>query len=191
MLVINLVSLVLHVNPFFSHLEKKKVERLDDNYLGQASIPVLNRTGYSMYWLSSWDDKHTYNGLFNQDMFVRSFIDNLFHRKISSHFIFFTKKSADHKYKKFLSKYKIFFRHSVNFKQTPKFLRRFYKIPYYWSKIRLIRFNSWLIIYLHLFSTNKRIDTRTYPKGTEKTFYMLGKHAFKKSFLDKSFFYFD
>ena len=43
---------------------------------------------------------------------------------------------------KFLEKYKFFFKHSVNFKQAPKFLRRFYKIPYYWSKIRIIRYSK-------------------------------------------------
>ncbi len=191
MLVINSENLVLHENHFFFHLEKRRVGSVGDNYLGQASIPVLNRTGYSMYWLSSWDDKHIYNGYFNEDMFVRSFIDNLFHRKISTHFIYFSKKTADYKYKKFLERYKIFFKHSVNFKQTPKFLRRFYKIPYYWSKIRIIRFERWLVIYMHIFSTNKRVYTRKYPRNTDKTFFMLGKAAFQKSFFDKSFFNFD
>jgi len=153
--------------------------------LGQASIPVLNRTGYSMYWLSSWDDKHIYSGYFNEDLFVRSFIDNIFHRKVSSHFLYFNRKSAEFKYKKFLEKYKFFFKHSVNFKQAPKFLRRFYKIPYYWSKIRLIRYNRWLIIYMHIFSTNKKRLTKKYSKKVSKSFFRLSKAIFQKSFINK------
>jgi hypothetical protein len=131
MLVLNLVSLDLPENHSIFHFVKKKVEKSEDNYLGQASIPVLNRTGYSMYWLSSWDDLHSYSTYFNEDMFVRSLIDNLFHRKISTHFIYFKQKSEKFKYDSFVERYRVFFKHSVNFKQVPKFLKRFYKIPYY------------------------------------------------------------
>lgn len=125
--------------------------------MGQASIPVVNRTGYSMYWLSSWDDLHSYSRYFNEDVFVRGFFDDMFHRKISTNLIFFKQKERVQRYSDFLKRYQIYLRHSTNFKQVPRFLKRFYKIPYYWSKIRIIRFQKWLIIYFSIFSTNRLI----------------------------------
>lgn len=89
MLVINLVNLDLLAKHFIFLLEKKRVKKIgDSNNLGQASIPVLNRTGCYMYWLSSWDDLHSFSKRFNEDLFLRSFFENMFHRKVSTHFLY-------------------------------------------------------------------------------------------------------
>jgi len=153
--------------------------------LGQASIPVINRTGYSMYWLSSWDDLHSFSKYFNEDIHIRSFFDEIFRKKMSTKFIFW-KKKKDHivKYNEFLKRYRLYLRHSVSFKQVPKFLKRFYKIPYYWSKIRIIRFQKWLIIYLTLFSTNRVKLRYNFPRNQlYENAVLYNKILLKQSFL--------
>ena len=160
--------------------------------MGQASIPVINRTGYSMYWLSSWDDLHSYSRYFNEDIFIRDFFDNIFNRKISASFIFFKPKNSLYKYNEFLTRYRIYLRHSVNFKQVPKFLKRFYKIPYYWSKIRIMRFQKWLIVYLTIFSTNRLILRHNFVRNQlYKNSLRFNKILLKNSYLPNLTFSFD
>lgn len=191
--VTNLVNLVIQESHFTFQSERRKEIELDDNYLGQASIPVLNRTGYSMYWLSSWDSLHAYSRYFNEDIFLRNFFDDMLHRKISTHFIYWKSKTNEaEQYDFFLKRYKIYLKHSVNFKQIPKFLRRFYKIPYYWSKVKVLRFQKWLIVYFSIFSTNKPIIRSTVVrKKLYKNFIKFSKIIMRNSFLSDSFYNFD
>lgn len=160
--------------------------------MGQASIPVLNRTGCYMYWLSSWDDLHSFSKRFNEDLFLRSFFENMFHRKVSTHFLYWSNGNWTDKYKMFCNKYKFYFRHHVSFKQIPKFLRRFYKIPYYWSKIRIVRFQKWLIVYCNLFSTNKKKSFYMYKRfNIYKNLVLLNRSILKRSFFNDSLSVFD
>ncbi len=122
--------------------------------MGQSSIPILNRNGYSMFWLSSWDDLHSYSTNLNEDSFLRSFFYFMVSEKYSSNF--------------FLSKQKIFNFYSKNnlsvFKNNNNnyvsdFLFRFNKLPYYISKIRILKFQRWLVIYFYLYNYDKKIST--------------------------------
>jgi len=158
--------------------------------LGQASIPVLNRTGYSMFWLSSWDSLHHYNKLFNEDMFIRSFFENMFTRKMSTHFYYYKKSHIDFKFKTFVEKYKIHIKYSVTTNQMPRFLRRFYKIPFYWTKVKILRFQHWLIIYFHIFSKNKKIKKKYFFKKVHLSLIRFNRIALKHSILNDSAFLF-
>jgi len=114
--------------------------------MGQSSIPVLNRSGYSMFWSSVWDDKHRYKHSFLEDLFIRKYIPYVFSNKISSNLIFnanssFNKTSNLYLYKKYNLNYNLS-KHSIS-----NFLLNFNKLPVYISKIHIIRLNSWILIY--------------------------------------------
>lgn len=141
-----------------------------------------------MYWLSSWDNLHAFSRQFNEDIFIRFFFDAMFLRKISTNFIFFRLKEHSVRYEEFLDKYKLYLRHSVNFKQVPRFLKRFYKIPYYWSKIRILRFQKWLVVYLTIFNTNKYLgEFKVDRRSLVNNLFKFNKIVLKKSFTSDLF----
>ena len=120
--------------------------------MGQSSIPILNRNGFSMFWLSSWDDLHTYSVNLNEDSFLRSFFFYMVNDKYSSNF--------------FLSKQKIIqysdkFNFNLNKITSPSnlndFLFRSNKLPYYISKVRILKFQKWLIVYFYLYNYDRKI----------------------------------
>lgn len=51
--------------------------------MGQASLPVLNKVGYSMYWQDSWASSFSYTKLFNLKKFFlkffKFFFEDFFH----------------------------------------------------------------------------------------------------------------
>ena len=41
--------------------------------MGQVTLPVSNRKGYSASWEYSWENKINYNKNFNEDLFLKKF----------------------------------------------------------------------------------------------------------------------
>lgn len=122
--------------------------------MGQSSIPLLNRSGYSMFWASLWDSKHTFSKLVKEDFFIRQYINNIFKEKISSKPVFFLKNFKNLTQPTYLSKFNINVIVDLNVSSLSKFLFRCNKIPNYLSKIRIIRFQKWLIIYFRIYTPN-------------------------------------
>lgn len=120
--------------------------------MGQSSIPILNRNGFSMFWLSSWDDLHTYSVNLNEDSFLRSFFYYMINDKYSSNFFLSKQK---------IIKYSDKFNFSLNkITSTSNFndvLFRLNKLPYYISKVRILKFQKWLIVYFYLYNYDKKI----------------------------------
>lgn len=143
-----------------------------------------------MYWLSSWDNPHFFSKYFTEDMFIRSFFDEMFDRKISAHHIFSKSNNRNLRIDLFYNRYDIFMIEDIAFKNIPRFLKRFYKIPYYWSKIRIIRFNKWLIIYLYIYSTNRSVDGSYFFKKIYKQLYKYNKVYIRNLLLNDMFYEF-
>jgi hypothetical protein len=156
MLVWSLGNLVLQENHFISLWGKKNQENLNFNLinlLGQSSIPTLNRNGYSMFWLSSWENLHSYSTNLNEDAFIRNIFQYMVNDKYSSRF-FFKKDSlfrfADSTSNTFLK--------SLNHSELSEFFFRFKKIPYYISKIRILKFQKWIIAYFYIYNYRKKVS---------------------------------
>jgi len=128
--------------------------------LGQASIPILNKNGYSMFWLSSWDDIHSYSTNLNEDVFIRKFLYRVIDNKYSTSF-YLNKNKLNH----FSKKINYNFLKKMSKIDISKFLLRFYKIPYYLSKIRLIKYQNWLVIYFYIYNYNKNILKKNFKKN--------------------------
>jgi hypothetical protein len=120
--------------------------------LGQSSIPTLNRNGYSMFWLSSWDDLHNYSTNLNEDAFIRSFFYSVVNDKYSSNFYFSKNSVIDFSKKTNFNVLK-----NTNNTYISDFLYRFNKIPFYISKVRILKFQKWLVVYFYMYNYNKKI----------------------------------
>ncbi len=118
--------------------------------MGQSSIPILNRNGYSMFWLSSWDDLHSYSTNLNEDVFIRNFFFNLVTDKYSSN-LYFSVNSISR-----FSESNSFGLIKINNKNISDFLFKQNKLPYYISKIRILKFQKWLLVYFYIYNYNKK-----------------------------------
>lgn len=107
-----------------------------------------------MFWASLWDSKHTFSKLVKEDFFIRQYINNIFKEKISSKPVFFLKNFKNLTQPTYLSKFNINVIVDLNVSSFSKFLFRCNKIPNYLSKIRIIRFQKWLIIYFRIYTPN-------------------------------------
>lgn len=147
--------------------------------MGQSSIPILNRNGYSMFWLSSWDNLHSYSTNLNEDAFVREIFYYMVNDKYSSRFCFNKKNLfnfSDITGNNFLK--------TSDNKTISEFFFRFRKIPYYLSKVRILKFQNWFITYLYLYNYKKKVNNIfTKTRGSFNVFKFQKKNSF--FFLEK------
>lgn len=120
--------------------------------MGQSSIPILNRNGYSMFWLSSWDNLHSYSTNLNEDDFIRNFFYFLVNDKYSSNF-FFNKIKLN----SFTSNNNIATLQNTSNKDISEFFYRFNKIPFYLSKVRILKYQGWVVMYFYIYNYSKKI----------------------------------
>jgi hypothetical protein len=137
--------------------------------MGQISLPVLNRTGYSMFWQSVWDSKFNYNRNWKEDFLIRTIIPFIFIHKLTR-LPTFTNPNCLLKNTFFL-KPSIFnlFDHPGQLKTTvDNFFFAKKKAPLYILRIWVIKFQKWLIIY---FSTYSPIKIRIISSNLDLTFF--------------------
>lgn len=60
--------------------------------MGQISLPVLNRTGYSMFWQSVWDSKLNYTRNWKEDYLIRKIVSFVFIKRWTKNWRFYTSK---------------------------------------------------------------------------------------------------
>lgn len=154
--------------------------------MGQSSIPVLNRSGYSMFWNSVWENKHNYTTFFKEDVLIRKYITFLFNEKISSQTFFLKNLNLNIEKKAHWQKvYNI--KLDLNQQSLINFLNKFNKLPLYISKIHIIRLDNWIILYFvgSTPTTLKKFDIVNNGKIFSSTSFFFRKYLiddFKKSF---------
>lgn len=130
-----------------------------------------------MFWLSSWDNVHSFPSNINEDFLIREFFYFLVNDKYSAKF--FKKNnlllnfSKNHEYNV----------SNISDKKTvDEFFFRFNKIPFYLSKIRILKFQKWVVIYFFLYNTFLKKSNLNY---FDNSMYGLNKSGlffiFKKS----------
>lgn len=141
--------------------------------MGQISLPVLNRTGYSMFWSSVWDSKHNYNKLFKQDVALKKLILSLFSERF-----FFKKQFINLKTLSNTNIFNSFDNWSV-FKNDKSLISFFTvvlkkrKSNYiYPLKVWIIRVQCWVIVFFSIYSPFKAVlkqldedDSNNYKKA--------------------------
>ena len=127
--------------------------------MGRVSVPIMNKSGYSMYWNSVWDDKINYSRSLKEDIFLKEFI-YLFFEGGSNFMIFlnlkeFGKKLEYYKKKYFFQTKKIIKKNDVGAEISYKLvIKKKKKFRPYLSKIWLIRYHGWIVIYFYAYSFN-------------------------------------
>jgi len=120
--------------------------------MGQKSIPMLNKAGYSLYWSSMWDDKHNYSRNLKEDIFLRSFIPLLFEDRFSI-MLLNSKQLNNKKYFNNLGNvYNISLNHCDSLKEFQLHLINFDNKLVYNSKLWIWKYQTWVILYFFIYS---------------------------------------
>jgi hypothetical protein len=134
--------------------------------MGQISIPIMNKVGFSMFWNSMWDDKHNYSRSLKEDIFIRSFVKLLFEDVPSSNIRFLSDNIFKSSIKNpIFKKYNIHLKRGFSLAEFRNYLFRFNKPSLYFSKVWVLKYQSWIIIYFFVYSNKfnkflkKQIDT--------------------------------
>lgn len=133
--------------------------------MGRISMPMMNKTGYSMYWNSMWDDKLNYTRSFKEDIAVKIFF-NLF---IEGGYLFKRLGKAINvdDYLKVLKN-----KHNLHFLKLKREDGKYNYIldtrknsQRYLSRIWLFKYQSWIIFYFFTYSLNlSRFAKKTMKK---------------------------
>lgn len=120
-------------------------------------MPIMNKTGYSMYWNSMWDDKLNYTRSFKEDVFIKMFFYLFVEGGYTFLFRYKIKNLDDHlnyvKYKynlHILKKKKDDDKFNLNVDYS-----RFSEL--YSSKIWLLKYQTWVIFYFFIYSFNSGV----------------------------------
>ena len=115
--------------------------------MGQPGIHILNKTGYSMFWNSMWDNKIMYTRMLKENIFLEKFFNLSLNDSISTNTIKFSDKNVN------IFKKNI---HIVDSKKSSiyKHLINLNKIKHYSSKIWVLRYQKWIILYHFLYILN-------------------------------------
>lgn len=116
----------------------------------QKNMPYVNKSGYSMFWNSMWDNKNNYSKFLQKDFFIKSFINFFLSDFLQNQFVFKTNfnklvlKNLKNNYNlNFLENNKIY----INL-----FLNNNFNLEVHSSKIWLFKYQNWIIIYFFIFS---------------------------------------
>jgi hypothetical protein len=110
--------------------------------MGQITLPVLNRKGYSSMWENNWDDVKNYSNILSEDMFLQRYVLKMLT----------TYNSSSHNFLGSFKKCEFFITRHLSFlekedsmtrQQYKEFLdERVKKIPSYFSRIFIVRYNT-------------------------------------------------
>jgi hypothetical protein len=119
--------------------------------MGQISIPASNKSGYSMFWNSMWDSKHNYNVFLKQDIFIKSSLVLFFSDYSSDKLFFFLKSDSRNKFRRYKIN-NIKNKKKLNFSSYYNFVRNSNNSDIFFSKLWLLRYQSWVILNISVFS---------------------------------------
>lgn len=119
--------------------------------MGQVNLPVLNKTGTSVYWGSSWSFRDDYKISFKEDFLIKGFIPLLIFSKSGSSRYFLRKTIKGGRFAQGCIKYNLYFRYGSTVNLISRILRRRNKIPYYPTKLNIVRYGKWVIVFFKVF----------------------------------------
>lgn len=119
--------------------------------MGQASIPMLNKVGSSMYWNSMWDNKINYTSNLCEDIFLKKFVPLIF--KDNTSFRNLNVLNLDRKQLKIIkNKYRLHIS-IIGVKKTnfTKYIVKSKKVESYFSRLWVMKYQKWVVLYLYVY----------------------------------------
>lgn len=113
--------------------------------MGQSSISILNKVGYSMYWNSMWDNKIIYNRFLKEDIYINKFFDLIFNDNVSTNLYNFKKNNF--KKNNFFINQNI----DIEFFSLNKYLTSVNSTIHFSSRIWILKYQKWLVLYNFIF----------------------------------------
>lgn len=157
--------------------------------MGQVTLPVLNRKGYSNVWENHWESKFAYSTQISEDIFFKNFFKIFLQNWLSSEENFFKKnlnKSniADLKKKRY-KKYFNIEKKNISNKEILDFLKntKNKRFPHYVSKTFIVRYANWIILYMYVYIPRAwyiRLSSRITKRYTYRYTYDLYKYQINK-----------
>ena len=116
--------------------------------MGQTKFKILNRSGYSVYWDSSWESKNNYKKKFVNHFFLDLFLERVFNDSLFVQDYFFVKNKQTLEKKNYNYKNIIFIKKLNNFKNKFKQLKVFN------SKLWIFNYQDWVIVNVYIYTVN-------------------------------------
>jgi hypothetical protein len=143
--------------------------------MGQISLPVLNRTGYSMFWQSVWDEKHNYNRGLKEDILLRRvlslfFYDRMVHKR---HFVNYDViENSSILYD--LDSWSVFKDNKHLYIHFLNSLKKKNNTPYYVLKVWILKFQTWVVIFFSLYVPSRKSLSDKLKKKSFNLYSFLG-----------------
>lgn len=142
--------------------------------MGQSSLPVLNKSGRSIFWTNVWDDYNYYNIKFEEDIFIKIFFELFFTDNLFYNNFFFSKQFA-FKLNNFY--YYNYYYYGTKYNSYCKYLLmeiRRRRLIFYFMRFHILRLGSNIVILLKLFfPVNRRFKKRKRKSNQFKYLYRL------------------
>lgn len=117
--------------------------------MGQINLPLLNRTGYSVFWDSCFDDTFNFSKSLHSSFFSKKVVKLFFKDRSSKYFMFMKKKKIaklinmyydnkstfDFKLINNINDYLVKIESTKNFSNVTNFWKSFKSVPYYGTKV--------------------------------------------------------
>jgi len=157
--------------------------------MGQISIPAANKSGYSMFWNSMWDSKHNYNVFLKQDIFIKSSLILFLNDYSSDKLFFFLNSLSKNNFNKY-SVNVIKQNKNNNYSFFYNYIRKTNNNDLFFSKLWLIRYQSWIVLNLSIFTFLKNeILKKKLEINFDNWFYSYYKNLFflKNNFIKNKY----
>lgn len=141
--------------------------------MGQVTLPVLNRKGFSDNWYNTWNKNYSYNTNLSEDAYLDIFFKIFFKNWLSSNHL------NSYKYFNISKKYRIQKYIDYTYESSLKeFIKEFSikrnkKFPYYISRLFIIKYNQWILLYSYIYV----------PKAWYKKFQKKKKRIYNYSYV--------
>ena len=155
--------------------------------MGQTSIAMLNKTGYSMFWNSMWDNKITYNRFLKEDIYINNFFELIFNDNMS--FNVFNIKKIN------IKNFSPIIQDINNHNNLHKYLNSFNKHEYFSSKTWILKYQKWVVLFYFIYM-QKQLKIKTLEDSVisdnsniiiKNYFYFTNKILLNYTVLNKNF----
>lgn len=119
--------------------------------MGQINLPLLNRTGNSIFWNSLWDNKYSFSKNFKKNVFLKNILLFILNDRILYNSFFISKKfdklqlekqnTMKFKITNFLDNSAVYFNLLAN-----------KNLPFFHNKVWYIKYQNWLLITLFIYN---------------------------------------
>lgn len=124
--------------------------------MGQSSLPVLNKSGRTVRWTNTWDDKHFYNIKFEEDIFIKIFFELFFRENLSNQQFLFSKNYLFKLNNFYYFQYYTEIENMNTFRELVLSSFELHRVIFYFLRFHILRIKNIIVVFIKLFFPEKR-----------------------------------